>query len=120
VAKPAVRIEGLRELRSALRVAERGLKTTLSASLRRAAVPAADLARARAPRHSGRLASSVQVKATTTGAAVGSPLVYAPVIEFAHKVTVRSGRRRYVRRVRPQPFVRPSVEASEEVIGRGR
>lgn len=49
-------------------------------------------ARQRAPRLSGALAASIQTTATKTEATVGSPLVYAPVINYGwpgHNIRAR-------------------------------
>ncbi len=66
----------------------------------------AAVAAARAPRRTGRLAGSVDVTVTATGADVGSSLVYAPVIHNGWPA----------RNISPSPFLRDAVEVEAPAV----
>ncbi len=110
---PKIVIEGLDELRRALKYAEPDLRKALVATLRKAARIVVPRAKAQAPARTGRLRRSIRVYARQTGAAIGSPRPYAPVIEFAFR---RGGKRDYsgltARWGKPPRYLVPAVEES--------
>lgn len=119
-----VRVEGLNELRRSLQLAERGVKARLTKEITKAAGIAAVNARARAPRgsgrdkHPGQLAGSIRVKGRLLAAFVGSPLVYAPIIEFGRKALHpghgHSGPHK--RKLERKPYLIPAVEETAPII----
>lgn len=80
-----VHIDGLKELNRALTDIDPKLKAEVKQALAGAAQPVLADARSNAPFKRGRLRGSIRLYPRATGVAIGSPLVYAPVIEFAHK-----------------------------------
>lgn len=73
----SVEVEGAAALQASLAVAARKVEDMEAVNAEVAGIVASAV---RAPRRTGRLAGSVQPSATKTEAAVGSDLVYAPVI----------------------------------------
>jgi hypothetical protein len=115
--KPAIKVEGARELRKALGRMEDGL-SDLTALHREIAERVASDARERAPSLSGKLRGSIKGKGYKTRAAVtaGSKLVpYAGPIHFGWPA----------RNIKPQPFLYDAldhrkgeiVNAYEERVG---
>lgn len=78
----AVRVEGLKELRRDLRGVEKALPRELTKTLKEAASPVADKAKALAPRGSGRLAASIRPYASGTAVTVATRLPYGDVIHW--------------------------------------
>lgn len=84
-----VQVEGAREVRKALKAVGAGTRdmTAVHRAIAQGLVPAAA---ARSRHLSGDLAGSYRVRASAAKAAIGSPLIYAPVQEFgwpAHGIT---------------------------------
>ena len=80
-----VRIEGARELARSLRAVDKGLPKEMARIHKRVAEPVADKARAKAPKRTGRLASSIKAYGTQRAAAIGAGArlpPYAGVIEY--------------------------------------
>ena len=78
---PAVKVEGAREVRKALKAVDGGTRnmTTVHRAIAQSILPAAQ---GRTRRRSGALASSYKVRASAAKAAISSALVYAPIQEF--------------------------------------
>lgn len=102
-----VLVKGLDDVHKALRGAPPEVRRELTKTLRKLAEPARRTARADAPRASGRLARSIRIKAGRKGALIGSPLAYAPVLEYAHKGRYRSLSARWGP---PPRFLIPAIE----------
>lgn len=104
--EPVVRVEGLRQLRVALRRADGDLSDFRQANAEAAAI-ATDASRARAPRGAtGRLAASVRPGATQTQAIVragGAAVPYAQPIHWGWPS----------RHIRPHPFAVEGAHATE-------
>jgi hypothetical protein len=96
-----VTLEGGDNLTRTLEGAARDLGD-LSPAHRRAADLVAQAARARAPRRSGRLASTIQGRGDREGAAVVVGAVYAGVQEYGWAA----------RRIPAQPYLNPAAEAT--------
>lgn len=81
MAKPAVQVEGAREVRKALKDLGQGTRdmTAIHRAIASGIVPQAA---GRTRRLSGDLAGSWRVRASASKAAIGSALIYAPVQEF--------------------------------------
>lgn len=79
---PAVKVEGAREVRKALKAVDGGTRnmTNVHRAVAQSVVPAA-VGRTRRGR-TGALASSYKVRASAAKAAITSALVYAPIQEF--------------------------------------
>lgn len=126
MAKPAIVVEGLKELQRALKQADPELRRELRESLVKGAEPARRIASGRAPRgrvrdpHPGQLAGSIRVEATKEGADIGSPLVYAPVIHFARQAAHpgHGHTRPHIRRLTPVDFLIGPVQEQEAAIER--
>lgn len=96
-----IRVEGLRELRSALKRMDTGLPKLLRVALNEASGEVVDYAQARMPKRSGRAAASLKAKSTQKEARVGMGgrrAPYAPWLDFGGRV----GPKRSVNR----PFIR--------------
>lgn len=78
-----MRVEGLDQLRAALRAAPDASAREVRKALRGGAVKVTARARQNAPKKSGRLAGSLRPFATQRSAGVRSTLIYAGVQEFA-------------------------------------
>ncbi len=114
-----VRIKGLRELRRAVRDAPKEIQKALREELKGVGSIAAKLAVARAPRDTGKLAGSIRVRPLARGVLVGSPLIYAPVLEFGKRSEQRSrSGKTYIRTLRPQPWLLPAIEEASADIER--
>jgi HK97 gp10 family phage protein len=112
MAAPKVHVVGLRELRSALRAIDTTLPREINAALREAVQPIASDARSSAPHLTGALARSVRAGATARGAFIGARAQHAGIHEFGG--TIRFLTRRAQIRIRPQPYIRPAVEAGTD------
>lgn len=102
---PVVRVEGVRQLRTALRRADGDLSDFRQANAEAAAI-ASSASGTRVPRRTGRLAASIRPGATQTQAIVragGSSVPYAQVIHWGWPA----------RHIRPQPFITDGAQASE-------
>lgn len=80
-----VKVRGLKELQQGLIAAPREIKRMLPRALKAGAEPALAEAIGRAPSRSGALAQSIRLRTNAKGVAIGSPLAYAPVLEYAHR-----------------------------------
>lgn len=106
-----IKIEGAKELRSALRAMEKQWPRIMRDANKQAAEVVADEARRRAPLLTGRLKGSIKAGATQTAGYVkaGTParVPYAAVQEFGwpgHSIA-------------PQPYIYPAIEArSSQVV----
>ncbi len=104
-------VRGLKELINALRACEGGVPRELRRELKEAAQPAAAEASARAPHASGELAASYRVRTMRLGAAVGSPLLKAPIINFGRQARVSGGKvAPHIRQLTPDSHLVPAVE----------
>lgn len=81
MAKPAVQVEGAREVRATLRKLGKGT-SDMSAVHRKVAALVVGPAQGRTRRKSGDLAGSYKIRASAAKAAITSSLVYAAVQEF--------------------------------------
>jgi len=110
----AIRVEGLREMRTAFRQVDRGMLKEVQAVTRLAAKVVASEASRRAPRLSGALAGSI--KGTTSGdrGIVRSKLPYAGVQEFGGTIAPRGT----PIHIRPRNFVGGAIDAKAEQIER--
>lgn len=75
----------MRELRASMKEYGPAAKKALRDGMREVAAGLVGAVRARTKKKSGRLANSWRVYGGVNGALIGSPLVQAPVIEFAYK-----------------------------------
>jgi phage gpG-like protein len=76
---PAIKIEGLKELRRDLKTIEQGLPRELGRTMKIAVQPVARLAASLAQKKTGALAASVKASVAGTNAAIRSRLPYANV-----------------------------------------
>lgn len=117
---PKIVVEGLSELRRALRYAEPEMKKALVAALRKSASAVLPKARAKAPSRTGRLKRSIRIYARQSGAAIGSPRAYAPVLEFAYRNPGGKRKRDYSGLSetwgKPPRFLIPAVEESVDEV----
>ena len=112
MATPKVHVVGLKQLRSALRAVDANLPREINAALREAVLPIASDARTGAPHLTGALARSVRAGATARGAYIGARAPHAAVHEFGG--TIRFLTRRGQIRIRPQPYIRPAIDAGTD------
>lgn len=100
-------VDGVDELDRAMRNAPPDLKRGLTKAMRLAAVPAK--AHADATVH---WTKGLTIRANRSGAAVGSPTVEAPIIEFGNKAVVPGGKvAPHVRKLNRHPALIDAVEA---------
>lgn len=77
-----VTLEGIGEVRRALKVIDQKLPVELGHMMERAAVPVVAAARSRAPHRSGALSRSLKVTAQSSAVSIRSALPYANVIHW--------------------------------------
>jgi HK97 gp10 family phage protein len=103
-----VQIEGLKELRRAMRAMDAGIVKEVNAVLREAVQPIAADAASHAPYAEGKLRSSVRAGATAKGAFIRSRAEYAGVQEFGG--TIRFTNRQRSIHIKPQPYMWPAAK----------
>jgi hypothetical protein len=106
-----VRVEGLREFRRELKRVSPAVDRELARELKRGGQAIADDASARAPRRTGKYASSIRVYAARGGVAVGSRLPQAGVLHWGGTIRPRGVPITF----RARPVV---LEAAERHMGR--
>lgn len=112
MADPAIRVEGLRELRRDLRKLQPAVAKELQKDLRDAAGKVAQEARARAPRVTGRYARSIRPYVTAKGVSVGSNLPQAGVLHFGGTIRPRGVPITF----KPRPVVSDAVDKATDRI----
>ena len=112
MAAPKIHVVGLKQLRSALRAIDTSLPREINAALREAVQPIATDARASAPHLTGALARSVRAGATARGAFISARAPHAAIHEFGG--TIHFLTRRAQIRIRPQPYIRPAIDAGTD------
>lgn len=80
-----IETHGFRDLARTLNDLDKTAKKELNRALKQAAQPVLAQAKATAPHKSGKLASSIRIRTNSWGVLIGSSLIYAPILEFAHK-----------------------------------
>lgn len=95
---PAVRVEGLREFRRALKGVSREFDRELRAELKDVGEDVAAEARRTAPRRTGQYANSIRVYANARGVSIGSRLPQAGVLHWGGSIRPRGVEIRFPRR----------------------
>lgn len=116
-----VLVDGLSDLIKGLRAFEGNVNTELGRALKVAAEPAATKAAMAAPKDDNTLAGSYHVKfrrgGRSAGVVVGSPLVYAPIVNFGRGAVIHGGKvRPHLRKLTPHEHVVTAVESSVDEI----
>lgn len=102
-----VEIDGVDQLAKAMRGAPPELRKRLTKAMRLAAGPARTRAAAAVA-----WSDRVTIRARRDGAAVGSPRLVPPIIEFGNKAVVPAGKvRPHVRKLHRQPHLIDAVES---------
>lgn len=83
-----IKVEGINELDRALSKAPPEIRKGLTRAMRLAAIPARAHADATIHWHRG-----LTIRARSSGAAVGSPTIEAPIIEFGNKAVIGPGKK---------------------------
>jgi Bacteriophage HK97-gp10, putative tail-component len=112
VADPAIRVDGLRELRRDLKRLQPEVDKELRKDLRAAAEKVATAARARAPRLTGEYARSIRPSVTARGVSVGSRLPQAGVLHFGGTIRPRGVPTTF----RPRPVISEAVDRMTDRI----
>lgn len=111
---PAIRVDGLREFRAALKTADAQSTKIINEELRVAAAEVAQTARGLAPRRTGRLAESLRPFAAGNRVGVRSRLPYAGVVHWGGTISPRGTDIRF----RRTEFITRAVERHEAEIVR--
>lgn len=103
-----VHVEGVNQLEAAMKDAPKDLRRGLTKAMRKAAIPAR--AHADATVH---WTKGLTIRARAAGAAVGSPTIEAPIIEFGNKAVIGSGGKvaPHIRKLNRHPALIAAVEA---------
>lgn len=108
--KDTIRVEGLTELRKALRDAPAAARKELSKANKAAAQVVADEAKSTVPRRTGRLAASIAAQATQTAGKVKAGS--AARVPYAGPIHYGWGRRH----IRPNPFLMRALSRERQQV----
>lgn len=108
----AIRIDGLKELRGALRNTDKEALKALQGELKNAAGIVATEASILAPMVTGRLASSIRPYTSGNKFGVRSNLPYAPVVHWGGTIRPRGVPIVF----RPQPFILEAIDRTSEEV----
>lgn len=117
-----VSVTGLTEVQRMLNYAPAEIRKAMNTELKRAVGPILAAAKARAPvsgeqRKGANLQGSIRLYARRSGIAIGSPLVYAPIVQFGRKATQRSSAGNlYTRTLHPTDYLLGAINNNARAV----
>lgn len=117
-----ITVTGLAEVQRMLNNAPAQIRKEMNRELKTAVGPILASAKSRAPvsgrqRKGTNLQGSIRLYARRSGIAIGSPLIYAPVVQFGHKASQRSAAGNlYTRVLHPTDYLLAAINANARAV----